>query len=42
MSKVKPIPTKIILENIEKLDYNINMLLFIDNLLIGIGEINNG
>ena len=30
-----------ILENISKLEYNVNMLLFIDNLLIGIGEINN-
>lgn len=42
--KIQKIIKKIsfLLENIEKLDYNINMLLFIDNLLIGIGEINNG
>lgn len=30
-----------ILENIEKLDYNVNILLFINNLLIGIGAIDN-
>ena len=30
-----------ILENIEKLEYNLNLLLFMDNLIIGIGEINN-
>ena len=28
-----------ILENITKLEYNVNILLFMDNLLIGIGEI---
>lgn len=31
-----------ILENISKLEYNVNVLLFMDNLLIGIGEISNG
>ena len=31
-----------LLENIEKLDYNMNVLLFMDNLLIGIGAINDG
>lgn len=31
-----------ILENISKLEYNVNMILFINNLIIGIGEINNG
>lgn len=31
-----------LLENIEKLDYNMNVLLFVDNLLIGIGAINDG
>ena len=31
-----------LLENIEKLDYNINILLFMDNLLVGIGAINDG
>ena len=30
-----------ILENMKKLDYNVNMLLFINNLVIGIGEITN-
>lgn len=30
-----------ILENINKLDYNVNILLFIDNLIIGIGAIND-
>lgn len=30
-----------ILENLEKLDYNVNILLFINNLLIGIGEIDD-
>lgn len=31
-----------VLENMNKLDYNVNTLLFMDNLLIGIGEIQNG
>ena len=31
-----------LLENIEKLDYNMNVLLFMDNLLIWIGAINDG
>ncbi len=30
-----------ILENIAKLEYNVNVLLFMDNLIIGIGEIEN-
>lgn len=30
-----------ILKNIQKLEYNVNILLFIDNLIIGIGEISN-
>lgn len=30
-----------IIENIEKLDYNVNSMLYMSNLLIGIGEINN-
>ena len=30
-----------ILENITKLEYNVNILLFMDNLLIGIGEISD-
>ncbi len=30
-----------LLENIKKLEYNVNMLLFMDNLIIGIGEIEN-
>lgn len=31
-----------ILENIAKLEYNVNILLFIDNFIIGIGEIKDG
>lgn len=31
-----------ILENIAKLEYNVNILLFIDNFIIGIGEMNDG
>lgn len=31
-----------ILENISKLEYNVNVLLFVNNLLIGIGEITDG
>lgn len=31
-----------ILENISKLEYNVNILLFMNNLIIGIGEITNG
>ncbi len=31
-----------ILKNLAKLDYNVNMLLYMDNLLIGIGEIADG
>lgn len=31
-----------IIENIEKLDYNVNLMLYMSNLLIGIGEISNG
>lgn len=30
-----------ILENLEKIEYNVNIMLFINNLLIGIGEISN-
>jgi len=32
---------KLILENLYKLDYNVNILLFMNNILIRIGEINN-
>ena len=31
-----------ILENIAKLEYNVNILLFIDNFIIGIGEMKDG
>ncbi len=31
-----------ILENIEKIEYNVNVLLFMSNLLIGIGDITDG
>lgn len=34
--------TKFILENIHKLEYNVNITLFISDVLIGIGEITNG
>ncbi len=33
---------KFILENIHKLEYNVNVTLFVSNVLIGIGEITNG
>lgn len=44
IQSVEKITKKIayILENIEKLDYNVNMLLYVTNLLIEIGEINDG
>ncbi len=42
-NKISKIIKKIsfILENIDKLDYNVNILLYIDNLIIGIGAIND-
>lgn len=33
---------KFVLENIQKLEYNVNITLFIGNILVGIGEITNG
>ena len=44
IQSVEKITKKIayVLDNIEKLDYNVNMLLYMTNLLIGIGEINDG
>ena len=33
---------KFILENMQKLEYNVNITLFISNFIIGIGEITNG
>lgn len=43
-SEIEIITKKIafILENISKLEYNVNILLFINNLIIGIGDITDG